>query len=351
MGRLRGLRVSQPTGWTSYQKPLGTQSEWIKTNKTTKQKKRLEAKRVLSSKGKRGSDFQPVPALITVKIKLINRVGGRPVERRIPLPAQPILWCCCFCALHRPVIWISHGAGAPARPLAAPLLPWLKQVSRRVVFVNDSLHLNSCHSPVKGGKGRRGKCLFPALRNVSRLHMLNLALQMSRQTFAGVYLWRLFTDPGKWEKCKLLKKKEKGGEVWGGANPVGGVDLYVFVYLNIIHSLEGFLAQRSEWNTSENTRGGRDWNEDHIWIFHQWERHIGSHLTRSSNLPWSQRRSVLLLFRGGIIQVVRRNRVCRFRRLEQKTFISPQFLLLHNILNIFTFFRYFSKYFGKKLDF
>lgn len=118
-------------------------------------------------------------------MKLINSGGRRHIVQRISLPAQSILWCCCFCMLHRPIIWISHREGAPTRPLAAPLLPWLKQVSRRVVFVNDSLHLNSCHSSVKG-RGGGENCLFPGLRctpNASLLHKLNLALQMSRQTF------------------------------------------------------------------------------------------------------------------------------------------------------------------------
>lgn len=81
--------------------------------------------------------------------------------------------------------------GALARPLAAPLLPWLKQVSQRVVFVNDSLHLNSCHLPVKG----EGKCLFLGLRrtrSASLLHKLNPALQMSQASLFVLLSWCIF---------------------------------------------------------------------------------------------------------------------------------------------------------------
>lgn len=118
-------------------------------------------------------------------MKLINSGGRRHIVQHISLPAQSILWCCCFCLLHRPIIWISHREGAPTRPLAAPLLPWLKQVSRKVVFVNDSLHLNSCHSSVKGRGGGENVCFrgLQCTQNASLLHKLNLALQMSRQSF------------------------------------------------------------------------------------------------------------------------------------------------------------------------
>lgn len=140
-------------------------------------------------------------------MKLISTGGGRHTVQHIPLPAQPILWCCCFCLLHRPIIWISHREGAPTRPLAAPLLPWLKQVSRRVVFVNDSLHLNSCHSSVKG-RGGRGKCLFPGLRRTqyaSLLHKLNLALQMRGGKFCrSIPALTLHWKSKLWKKAKCM---------------------------------------------------------------------------------------------------------------------------------------------------
>lgn len=144
-------------------------------------------------------------------MKLINSGGGRHMPQHISLPAQPILWCCCFCMLHLPIIWISHTEGAPTRPLAAPLLPWLKQVSRRVVFVNDSSHLNSCHSSVKGREGEGNVCSWASnvLRNASLLHKLNLALQMRRQKFCrSLPVKRLSSDASKWWKSKLPERRQ-----------------------------------------------------------------------------------------------------------------------------------------------
>lgn len=153
-------------------------------------------------------------------MKLINSGGGRHIVQHILLPAQPILWCCCLCMLHRPIIWISHREGAPTRPLAAPLLPWLKQVSRRVVFVNDGLHLNSCHSSVKGREGGENVCFRAS--NVLRMHLFYISLTC----FANEQAKFCRSVPVKtlhwcWQVMKVQTLKR--GKVY--TNPVESVDL------------------------------------------------------------------------------------------------------------------------------
>lgn len=77
------------------------------------------------------------------------------------------------------------------------------------MFVNDSLHLNSCHSPVSGGGGRsrlrEGAGALRCARNASLLHKLNPALQMS----AAKVLKCVFT-------CEERREEERESAGVGG---------------------------------------------------------------------------------------------------------------------------------------
>lgn len=90
------------------------------------------------------------------------------------------------------------------------------------MFVNDSSHLNSCHSSVKGREGEGNVCSWASnvLRNASLLHKLNLALQMRRQKFCRSV--PVNDSPPMLASDESLNFKKEGKVQ---ANPVESVDL------------------------------------------------------------------------------------------------------------------------------